>query len=175
MGVGAQLRQLRSWREDAAAGKWSLDRGREHDMYEAVYRVAHPLVHSRAASCGTELYAVCEQYIGACVRLTKPKADSLAALRILSLRFGERSPRVGRLSSMVYEADGDVERATAVCDDLLKLHPTNGLLMKRKIAVLKTRGHRVEAIARLVDYLDVFMTDTEAWIELCELYRGVGR
>jgi ER membrane protein complex subunit 2 len=41
---------------------------------------------------------------------------------------------------------------------------------KRKIAMLIAQGERHEAIRQLNDYLETFINDPEAWLELSELY-----
>jgi hypothetical protein len=42
--------------------------------------------------------------------------------------------------------------------------------MKRKACVYQSMGERKKAIAMFVEYLQVFMSDTEVWITLAELY-----
>lgn len=41
---------------------------------------------------------------------------------------------------------------------------------KRRIAILKAQGNRQEAIRELNEYLKTFISDTEAWLELSDLY-----
>merc|ERR1712150_295002 len=48
----------------------------------------------------------------------------------------------------------------------------NSQARKRKIAVYKANGENSKAIAELSKYLKEFMSDTEAWMELCDLYIG---
>ena len=171
MGVRSQLNQLRIWREEITSGKCIPNTTYEREICSKIYRLAQPLIQNHASSCGSELYVICEQYIEACLILGEHKNDCIIALQILSRKFGERSPRVGRLWAMKVESDGDFDRAIQICDEILQQYPTNVMTMKRKIAILKSGGHLIAAIDRLVEYLDVFMNDIEAWIELCELYR----
>jgi ER membrane protein complex subunit 2 len=171
MGVRSHLKQLRTWREEIISGKCIPNTTYEREICRKVCRLAQSLIQNHAASCGSELYVICEQYVEACLILAEQRDDCIVALQILSKKFGEHSPRVGRLWAMKAESDGDFDRAIQICDEILQQHPTNVMTMKRKIAILKSRGHLIAAIDHLVEYLDVFMNDTEAWIELCELYR----
>jgi tetratricopeptide (TPR) repeat protein len=170
MTIKADLKQLRIWREEANSGMWLSTRNHEKDMYQKVYQLASPLIHHHTISCATELYVLCEQYIWSCLMLEKPE-DGMVALQILSQKFGERSPRVGKLWGMTLEAQGRFEEALKLYDELLQNDPINASIIKRKIAMLKSQHRLPEAITQLVAYVDIFMTDTEAWIELCELYR----
>jgi tetratricopeptide (TPR) repeat protein len=43
-------------------------------------------------------------------------------------------------------------------------------LRKRKISVLRAQGQIEEAINLLNDYLNTFINDNEAWLQLAELY-----
>lgn len=45
---------------------------------------------------------------------------------------------------------------------------------KRRIAILKVQGNRQEAIRELNEYLKTFISDTEAWLELSDLYLKEG-
>jgi len=42
--------------------------------------------------------------------------------------------------------------------------------LKRKIALFKSQGKIQEAITELVQFLDTYMSDIEAWKELADLY-----
>lgn len=42
--------------------------------------------------------------------------------------------------------------------------------MKRQVAVFKAKGSAAEALSKLHELADVFMTDIELWQELCDLY-----
>ncbi len=44
-----------------------------------------------------------------------------------------------------------------------------------QVAMEKSRGSTVKAIELLRTYLDTFMTDKEAWIELADLYLEVSQ
>eukprot|EP00123_Amoebidium_parasiticum_P008097 comp18576_c0_seq1/m.20075 comp18576_c0_seq1/g.20075 ORF comp18576_c0_seq1/g.20075 comp18576_c0_seq1/m.20075 type:complete len:272 (-) comp18576_c0_seq1:41-856(-) len=86
-----------------------------------------------------------------------------------------KSVRARRLGGLMFEAEGDMESAVQVYEDLLELDPTNQAIRKRMIATLKARGSYDAAIENIVKYLEVYMTDSEAWAELAMLYLRDGR
>ena len=42
------------------------------------------------------------------------------------------------------------------------------------MAILLAKGERLEAIRALNAYLEIFLNDPEAWLQLCELYLKEG-
>ena len=56
---------------------------------------------------------------------------------------------------MCLEAEGEFEKANEFYDTALKENPTNAVLKKRKICVLKAQGRKREAITELNDLLKV--------------------
>ncbi|KPI99487.1 Tetratricopeptide repeat protein 35-A [Papilio xuthus] len=91
---------------------------------------------------------------------------------ILSLEF-PRSLRVMRYKAAALEAEEKYDEALNVLDGIINADETNAPARKRRVAVLKAQGLIHEAIKELVDYLKKFMSDAEAWQELCELYLQV--
>lgn len=75
---------------------------------------------------------------------------------------------------MRLEALGRYDEAIYLYDKLLEADETNALFRKRKIATLLAKGERAEAIRALNDYLEVFINDTEAWLQLSELFIADG-
>ena len=47
-------------------------------------------------------------------------------------------------------------------------------VLKRRIALLRSMNKYDEAVSALVDYLEAFPTDAEAWCELADLYQSNG-
>lgn len=47
-------------------------------------------------------------------------------------------------------------------------------ILKRRIALLRSMNKYDEAVSALVDYLEAFPTDAEAWCELADLYQSNG-
>lgn len=62
------------------------------------------------------------------------------------------------------------DEALEVLDSIIKRDETNAAPRKRRIAILKAKGRIPEAIKELTEYLKKFMSDQEAWHELCDLY-----
>ncbi|KAL3889788.1 hypothetical protein ACJMK2_002116 [Sinanodonta woodiana] len=81
-----------------------------------------------------------------------------------------RSNRVKRLTGMLLEAEGEYEEAFNLYSEILKDDPTYTMARKRQIAICKEQNNIEKAIEMLNDYLKTFMTDFDAWMELCDLY-----
>ncbi|RWS10315.1 ER membrane protein complex subunit 2-like protein [Dinothrombium tinctorium] len=81
------------------------------------------------------------------------------------------SSRVRRLKVMAkLELRERYEDALKVYDDMIKKDESNSILYKRKIAILIAQRKIPEAIREMSEYLKKFMNDSEAWLELCDLY-----
>jgi tetratricopeptide (TPR) repeat protein len=96
---------------------------------------------------------------------------------------------------MVLEARGEWDAAEAVYDAILAKAPSHEGAHKRKIAMLRcvirvhaarlggshaaacvrrSRGKLALAAAALVEYLDTFQADADAWLELADVYTCLG-
>lgn len=95
-------------------------------------------------------------------------------LNQLSARFGPESARVGRLVGMLSEASGKWAAAANVYAGILEKNPCNLLVMKRKVAALRSQGKVAEAISELNTVLETFQGDEGAWNELLDLHEGIG-
>ena len=93
-------------------------------------------------------------------------------IRDLDTQFPE-SHRVQRLKGMHLESLGKTREAQHIYDAVLKEDPTNSLVSKRKIAILRSENKLPDAINQLGIYLKTYMNDMEAWQELCDLYLKV--
>ncbi|CAJ0597653.1 unnamed protein product [Cylicocyclus nassatus] len=71
---------------------------------------------------------------------------------------------------MHHEAADQFNTALALYERLIEEDPTNNSFRKRKVAVLLAQGMRLEAIRELNDYLKIFLNDSEAWLQLSELF-----
>ncbi|WKX95480.1 hypothetical protein Q1695_012160 [Nippostrongylus brasiliensis] len=149
-------RQLREWRETNSR--------RSEEVVELWEHVV-----SRSPSCfGDELWIVYEQVCVAaldCARLDLA-SECISALK----RRFPRSSRVMRLQAMHHEASEQFDTALAFYERLIEDDPTNNSFRKRKVAVLLAQGLRLEAIRELNDYLKIFLNDSEAWLQLSELF-----
>jgi len=117
---------------------------------------------------GDELWPVYEQVCISAVDCTRIDVAQ-ECLAALTQRF-PTSHRVARLSGMRFEALGRYDDALKLYDSVIKMDESNSSCRKRKVAVYKSQGHIQEAIRELNDYLKKFMNDTEAWVELSQLY-----
>lgn len=70
----------------------------------------------------------------------------------------------------MWEVKGEFDLAMADYDEILKEDPHNLLALRRQVAVSRARGRHADAAKRLVEYLNTFCSDTEAWLMLAELY-----
>ena len=64
------------------------------------------------------------------------------------------------------------DEAHELLDSIIEEDEANSSARKRKIAIFKAQGDRGRTVAELNKYLRVFMSDQEAWMELCDLYIG---
>ncbi|KRT79070.1 Tetratricopeptide repeat-containing protein [Oryctes borbonicus] len=90
-------------------------------------------------------------------------------VRYLSKEF-PYSLRVEKYKSMILEAQERYEEALDILENIISADKTNSAARKRIVAIFKAQGRNVEAIKQLTEYLKTYMTDTEAWQELSELY-----
>lgn len=60
--------------------------------------------------------------------------------------------------------------ATVVYQAILEKDSTDNFTLKRQISVAKAQGFRDHTIKLLVEYLTIFASDSEAWLELADLY-----
>ena len=74
------------------------------------------------------------------------------------------------LKGLVFEAAGNFDSATELYKEIQKADETNSLVRKRLVAVLRAQNHIPEAIKELNHYLQSYMSDFEAWMEMCDLY-----
>ena len=120
-----------------------------------------------------EHWATYENLFLSCLR-TGDSQSALAILTQLRKRFGVEDERVLAYYSMYDEARADSDKELAEVlkklGDALEEEPTNLLLLKRKVALLRSMGRTSEATSQLVDLLQVSPIDAEAWAELADLY-----
>lgn len=149
-------RTLRQWREDHV-----------RRSEEVVELWEHTLSRS-PASLGDELWTVYEQV---CVAALDSARLDLAfeCIRAIDKQF-PNSHRALRLHAMRYEALEQYKNAEDLYDKLIEYDPTNNQFRKRKVAIQLAKGDRLEAIRQLNDYLKTFINDTEAWLQLGELF-----
>lgn len=152
--------QLRAWREDNTRHSEEVV-----DMWE------YCLKHYKT-KLGDERWMVEEQVFVAgldCNRLDIAEPCLMA----LNEQF-PGSLRVRKLKAMRLEALEKFDEAMDVYDSIIRQDETNSTARKRKVAVLRGQGRMTDAIKELTEYLKLFMSDSEAWQELCDLYLKEG-
>ncbi len=77
------------------------------------------------------------------------------------------------VQEMFLEARGSYEQAEALILEQLEEAPESQMLLKRQVALEKTKGNLSGAIEMLRKYVETFQTDREAWEELGHLYLEV--
>ncbi|EGO01303.1 hypothetical protein SERLA73DRAFT_179463 [Serpula lacrymans var. lacrymans S7.3] len=90
-------------------------------------------------------------------------------LQLLSDKFPE-SARVECLTGIRIEAVDSLETALKYYDDLLSTDSAREGIWKRKISVLRRMGKVDKAANELVEFLDTYYVDVEAWLELADIY-----
>ncbi|ETV90766.1 hypothetical protein H310_14504 [Aphanomyces invadans] len=118
------------------------------------------------------LYTIFEQTILAALDLHDLDVVN-QYIPVLKTRF-PNSSRVLRLELMALEANGKYSQADAFYRDMLQKNPSNMLVIKRQVAILKAQGKIDEAIEQLNKLLKNFQTDAGAWSELADLHVSAG-
>ena len=77
------------------------------------------------------------------------------------------------VQEMFLEARGSYDQAEVLILEQLEEAPDSQMLLKRQVALEKTRGNLSGAIETLRKYVETFQTDREAWEELGHLYLEV--
>ena len=149
-------RKMKKWRDEG------------YRNTEEIADLGENLLKDYSSKLGDETWVLLEQVCIAsfdCNRLQLAER----CLEALEKQF-PKSKRVMKLRGMLYEADGQYDLANRIYDELLEADPANLQVRKRKIAMLKEQNKIEETIAQLNKYLEDFLGDQEAWMELCELY-----
>jgi tetratricopeptide (TPR) repeat protein len=115
-----------------------------------------------------ELWLVHEQVATACL-----DTGDIDSAKELILKLDKRFPkslRVAVLKGQLFECVEDYEKAEEIYSQILEENEAHQGAMKRRCCVAKAQGEEKKAIGLLKKYLDVFVTDAEAWEELASLY-----
>lgn len=120
-----------------------------------------------------EKWAVYENLFFSCIR-TGDNKSAFACLEKLRERFSPTNERIMGLTGFYHEATAPdnktLENVLKQYEEAIEDAPTNMIVRKRHIALMKSMGRREGAITALVELLDVSPIDAEAWSELAELY-----
>ncbi|CAD1469584.1 unnamed protein product, partial [Heterotrigona itama] len=151
------VRELfRTWREDSERRSKDVV-----DLWESK-------LMGKVDQLGSEKYLVLEQV---CIAAFDCARHDVAeyCIKILKRAFPS-SLRVHKYYAMHLEALELYDEALEVLDSIIKRDETTAAPRKRRVAILKAKGRIPEAIKELTEYLKKFMSDQEAWHELCDLY-----
>ncbi|OCL08949.1 hypothetical protein AOQ84DRAFT_221365 [Glonium stellatum] len=120
-----------------------------------------------------ETWTIHENLLLSCLRTGDDKSARLCLDR-MTARFGRENERVMALKGMYEEAaavdKAGLENVLKEYESTLKADPTNMPVRKRRVALLRSMSRPADAIAALVELLDVSPTDAESWAELSDLY-----
>ncbi|KAG5670939.1 hypothetical protein PVAND_001168 [Polypedilum vanderplanki] len=145
--------------------KWRDDNERKSDEVVQIFEYC---LADKIKKLGTERLIILEQVFVAALDCSRIKLAE-DCIRVLISEFPE-SLRVMKLKAMLLEALERYDDALDVLESIIKKDETNAAARKRKVAILKAKGQISDAIKELCDYLKKFMSDQEAWHELCNLY-----
>ncbi|XP_018011738.1 ER membrane protein complex subunit 2 [Hyalella azteca] len=149
--------------------KWREDNSRQSE--EVVDRWTYCLQHNKN-KLGDERWMVEEQVFVAALDCNRMDiADQ--CLHSLAKKF-PNSLRVAKLKGMRLEALEKFDDALQIYERIVREDETNSTARKRRIAVLRGQRRYVDAIKELNEYLQLFMSDWEAWQELLDLYLKEG-
>ncbi|KAF2757040.1 tetratricopeptide-like protein [Pseudovirgaria hyperparasitica] len=120
-----------------------------------------------------ETWTIYENLFLSCLR-TGDNVSARKCIDHLTARFGAVNERIMALTGIYKEAAAaDTAALVKVLDkynEAIQADPTNMPVRKRKVATLKALNRPADAIASLVELLDLSPTDAEAWSELSDLY-----
>ena len=75
-----------------------------------------------------------------------------------------------RMLGLYHEACQDTDKAKEIYNELISINPSDFQTVKRLIALHRDQGKLTEAINMLNRYLETNQQDTEAWLELTDIY-----
>lgn len=149
--------------------KWRDDNERRSD--EVIY-LWDNVLDEKQHKLDNEKHIVLEQVIIAALDCNRLEVAE-KCIHQLSLDF-PGSLRVQKYRAMRLEALELYDEALDVLNAIISHDETNAAPRKRKIAIFKAKGKVTEAIKELCEYTKKFMSDQEAWHELCNLYLSEG-
>ena len=126
------------------------------------------LIQKNVRSFGNESFVVLEQVTLAALDCNDIDLAKECWSRLDSQHHS--SVRVKHLLGLIKEAAKEYDKAKVIYENMLQENEGDLFVRKRLIAISKARGDINETVKKLVDYLDHFPADHEAWSELCSLY-----
>jgi len=135
---------------------------------EEVVELWEDILYDFSYKLGDELWYIYEQVCIAACDCGKTEIAELCVDRLKTQFPG--STRVRKLKGFIAESKERYDTAEEIYNSILEQDETNSIIRKRLIAIKKAQNQIPEAIKELNSYLKQYMTDHEAWMELCELY-----
>jgi len=132
-------------------------------------KAASDVVFRSKASLGDEVWAMLELDTNAALDMHDFERAS-KNIKELERRFGTEGMRVQILRGSLLEAKQDWNEAEKLYKALKEKDECAPAPRKRLVALNKSRNRMDAAAFELNEYLDTFMNDTEAWLELTNLY-----
>jgi len=157
LSIDEMREKLREWREDNS---------RHSDDIVDIWDDGLDMV---VEQLGDERWMVLEQIATAAMDTNRTDVVSDCLSKLIG-EFGYDSIRVRRLVAMKMESEDNWDDALEILDAIIEEDEANSAARKRKIAIFKAQGDTCKTIQELNRYLRVFMSDQEAWMELCDLY-----
>lgn len=77
-----------------------------------------------------------------------------------------------RMLALFHEACQDFDKAKEIYNELISINPSDFQTVKRLVALHRDNAKLNEAIQMLNRYLETNQQDTEAWLELSDIYLG---
>lgn len=145
--------------------KWRDDHSRRS---EEIVEIWEHVLSRYGSALKDELWTVLEQVTIAA--LDSARHDlAIECLQRLNKKFPQSS-RLTKLQAMRLESLGNFDDALYLYNKLIESDESNSIFRKRKIAIFIALGDRQGAINELNQYLEIFVNDTEAWLQLSELF-----
>jgi tetratricopeptide (TPR) repeat protein len=135
---------------------------------EEVCELAEPLLLDIPKCFGNKVWLIYEYVYIAAIDCNHQRLIKIC-WEELNKKFSNSS-RVLILKGFKFEMFGEYEEAIQLYDQVLKDDESNERALKRKIAIYKAQGNNCKAVEGLVEYLDTYQTDYEAWLQLAQLY-----
>ena len=92
-----------------------------------------------------------------------------AFLRVITKEFPQ-TPKTMRMLGMLHESLQDQDKARDIYSEILQANASDFQTLKRLIALERDSNKLGDAIQLLNKYLEANQQDTEAWLELSDIY-----
>ena len=122
-----------------------------------------------------ERFDIYEQMLGAALQINDLDLAKSFLDSIIGKFPSETSCRASMLTGMYHQCRQDWKLAMEYYDNALEIDECYGLARKKKISCLIDQDKIKEAIKDLVEYVDIYMQDVEAWAQLAKLYTLNGK